>query len=140
MGEKIIPKFQCQSHHQLIIWADFLWGCNTILRHFLKGYIHPIPHFVSPQALKIETSSHLNRIESRKWEKYGGYGTVWSEGFLYKVALPELKISLIMYFVMYNSVVLSKILKSVVPLQQNFEKTDFYSIKLVILIIIDIGK
>ena len=60
--------------------------------------------------------------------------------FLYKVATPELKISPIMYFVMYNSVVLSKILKIVVPLEQNFEKTDFYSIKLVILIIIDIGK
>ena len=44
-----------------------------------------------------------------------------------------------MYFVMYNSVVLSKILKIVVPLEQNFEKTDFYAIKLVILIIIDIG-
>ena len=45
-----------------------------------------------------------------------------------------------MYFVIHNSVVLSKILKIVVPLEQNFEKTDFYSIKLVILIIIDIGK
>ena len=43
-----------------------------------------------------------------------------------------------MYFVMYNSVVLSKILKIVVPLEQNFEKTDFYSIKLVILIIIGV--
>ena len=41
--------------------------------------------------------------------------TVWSEGFLYKVAPPELKISLIMYFVIHNSVVLSKILKIVVP-------------------------
>ena len=43
-----------------------------------------------------------------------------------------------MYFVIHNSVVLSKILKIVVPLVQNFEKTDFYSIKLVILIIINI--
>ena len=42
--------------------------------------------------------------------------TVWSEGFLYKVAPPELKISTIMYFVIHNSVVLSKILKIVVPL------------------------
>ena len=66
--------------------------------------------------------------------------TVGSEGFLYKVAPPELKNSPIMYFVIHNSVVLSKILKIVVPLEQNFEKTDFYSIKLVILIIIDIGK
>ena len=41
-------------------------------------------------------------------------GTVWSEGFLYKVAPPELKISPIMYFVIHNSVVLSKILKIVV--------------------------
>ena len=44
-----------------------------------------------------------------------------------------------MYFVIHNSVVLSKILKIVVPLEQNFEKPDFYSIKLVILIIIAIG-
>ena len=42
--------------------------------------------------------------------------------------------------IMYNSMVLSKISKIVVPLEQNFEKTDFYSIKLVILILIDIGK
>ena len=61
--------------------------------------------------------------------------TVWSVGFLYKVAPPKLKISLIMYFVMYNWEVLSKILKIVLPLEH--EKTDFYSIKLVILIIID---
>ena len=43
------------------------------------------------------------------------YYTVWSEEFLYKVAPPELKISPIMYFVIHNSVVLSKILKIVVP-------------------------
>ena len=66
--------------------------------------------------------------------------TVGSEGFLYKVARRELKISPIMYFYMHNSVVLSKILKIVVPLEQNFEKTDFYSIKLIVLIIIDIDK
>ena len=68
------------------------------------------------------------------------YYTVWSGGFLYKVAPLELRILPILYFVMYNSVVLSKILKIIVPLEQNFEKTDFYSIKLVILIIIDIVK
>ena len=45
-----------------------------------------------------------------------------------------------MYFVIHNSVVLSKILEIVVPLEQNFEQTDFYSIKLVILRIINIGK
>ena len=45
-----------------------------------------------------------------------------------------------MYFAMDNSVVLSKILKIDVTLEQNFEKTDFYSIKLIILIIIDIDK
>ena len=56
------------------------------------------------------------------------------------IPLPEVKISPIMYFVMYNSVVLSKILTIVVPLEQKFEKTDFYSMKLDILIIIDIGK
>ena len=43
------------------------------------------------------------------------YTTVWSEGFLYKVTPPKLKILLIMYFVIHNSVVLSKILKIVVP-------------------------
>ena len=37
-----------------------------------------------------------------------------------------------MYFVMYNSVVLSKILKIVVPLEQNFENSIFDSIKLII--------
>ena len=41
--------------------------------------------------------------------------TDWSEGFLYKVVPPELQNSPIMYFVIHNSVVLSKILKIVVP-------------------------
>ena len=51
----------------------------------------------------------------------------WSEGFLYKFAPLELKISPIMYmyFVMHNSVVLSKILKIVVPLEQNLKKLIF---------------
>ena len=62
------------------------------------------------------------------------------EGLLYKVAPPELKISPIMYFVIHNSVVLSKILKIIVPLKQNLKKNYFYSIKLIILIIIDIDK
>ena len=31
-------------------------------------------------------------------------GTVWLEGFLYKVVPPELKISPIMYFVIHNSI------------------------------------
>ena len=74
------------------------------------------------------------------WEEKLGHNTVWSEEFLYKVALPELKISPIMYFVIHNSVVVSKILKIVVPLEQNFEKSIFDSIKLIILIIIDIDK
>ena len=34
------------------------------------------------------------------------YITVWSEGFLYKVAPPELKISSIIYFVIHNLLVL----------------------------------
>ena len=71
---------------------------------------------------------------------YGTIHTVWSEGFLYKVPLPVLKISPIMYFVIHNSVVLSKILKIVVPLEQNFENSIFDSIKLIILIIINIDK
>ena len=45
-----------------------------------------------------------------------------------------------MYFLIDNSVVLSKILKIVVPKEQNFENSIFDSIKLIILIIIDIDK
>ena len=41
--------------------------------------------------------------------------TVSSEGFLHKVAPPELKISPNVYFIMHNSVVLSKILPIIVP-------------------------
>ena len=52
--------------------------------------------------------------------------TVWSEGFLYKVAPPELKISPIMYFVIHNSVVLSKILKIIVPFWPLFAYVDYY--------------
>ena len=49
-------------------------------------------------------------------EKYASKKyTLRSEGFLYKVALLELKISPIMYFVIHKSVVLSKILKIIVP-------------------------
>ena len=87
---------------------------------------------------KVHAKKLVKSNKSRKF--FMKLRTVWSEGFLCKVTPPELKISPIMYFVMYNSVVLSKILKIVVPLEQNFEKTYFYSIKLVILIIIDIGK
>ena len=54
------------------------------------------------------------------------YFTVWSERFLYKVAPPELKISPIMYFVIRNSVVLSKILKIVVPFWLLFVYVDYY--------------
>ena len=46
---------------------------------------------------------------------FDGMITVWSERFLYKVGPQEVKNSPIMYFAMYNSVVLSKILKMVVP-------------------------
>ncbi len=45
-----------------------------------------------------------------------------------------------MYFVKYNSVVLSKIWKIVGPLEQNLKKTDFYSITLIIFLIINIDK
>ena len=57
-----------------------------------------------------------------------------------QVAPPELKISPIMNFVIHNSVVLSKILKIVVPQEQNFENLIFDSIKLIILILIVIDK
>ena len=46
--------------------------------------------------------------------------------FLYKVALPELKISPILYFVIHNSVVLSKILKIIVPFWLLFTYFDYY--------------
>ena len=54
------------------------------------------------------------------------FDTVWSERFLYKVAPLELKISPIMYFVIHNSVVLSKILKIVVPFWLLFVYVDYY--------------
>ena len=67
--------------------------------------------------------------------------TVWSEGFLYKVAPPELNISPIMYFVMYNSIVQAKVPKIIVPIKQNFKNSIFTTyIKLIILIISDIDK
>ena len=59
--------------------------------------------------------------------------TVWSEGFLYKVALPKLKIQPIMYFVIHNSVVLSKILKIIAPFWSLFayyQNNQFYRVKI----------
>ena len=46
--------------------------------------------------------AYISQFDQRGW-------------FLYEVAPPKLKISPIMYFVIHNSVVLSKILKIVVP-------------------------
>ena len=61
------------------------------------------------------------------WGHLGGLTLhSWSEGFLYKIALPELKISPIMYFVIHNSVVLSKILKIIVPFWPLFVYVDYY--------------
>ena len=51
---------------------------------------------------------------------FGKFHTVWSEGFLYNVAPPELKNSPNIYFVIHNSVVLSKILKIVVIIGEIF--------------------
>ena len=56
-----------------------------------------------------------SKSDSKKYYTRALQYKVWSEGFLYKVAPPELKNSPIMYFVIHNSVVLSKILKIVVP-------------------------
>ena len=96
----------------------------------LKSWTFPVPvNFRIYCAL----AASLNKIQTNA-------DTVWAEGFLYKVAPPELKNSPIMYFVIHNSVVLSKILKIVVPYEQNFENSIFDSIKLIILIIIDIDK
>ena len=67
------------------------------------------PPFVTHHSFKLFQQSLFIDItlESR--------GTVWSEGFLHKVAPPELKISPNVYFIMYNSVMLSKILPIIVP-------------------------
>ena len=56
------------------------------------------------------------------------------------VALLELKNSPFIHFVIHNSVVLSKIVKIVVPSDENFENSIFDPIKLIILIIIVIDK
>ena len=61
-------------------------------------------------------------------------------GVLIQSCSAGAKNSPIMYFFIHNSVVLSKILKIVVPKGQNFENLTFDSIKLFILIIIDIEK
>ena len=76
-----------------------------------------------------------------KWFQFGeAMSTVWSEGFLYKVAPPELKISPIMYFGMYNSIVQAKVPKIIVPIKQKILKFNFYYKKMIILIKIDIDK
>ena len=59
-----------------------------------------------------------------KLEKNGAVCTVCSEGFLYKVAPPELENSPIMYFVIHNLVVLSKILKL-----NYYQNNQFYRVK-----------
>ena len=50
------------------------------------------------------TGKFLNSIPILLWAaiQHHESSTVWSERFLYKVALPESKISPIIYFVMYN--------------------------------------
>ena len=73
-------------------------GSNRIYFDLLKKVC------ILHSALKIKTYCNIKC----------GY-TVWSEGFLYKVAPSELKILPIIYFVIHNSVVLSKILKIIVP-------------------------
>ena len=78
-------------------------GLDSVASVFFPSTI-PIPFLLLPFTPKPNTrrgKSHLL--------------TVLSEEFLYKVALPELKISPIMYFVIHNSVVFSKILKFFVP-------------------------
>ena len=78
-------------------------------------------------AIKIFCSITTQRIKSTVfWNFFFHSATVWSEWFLYKVAPTELKISPIMYFVIHNSVVLSKILKIVVPFWLLFVYVDYY--------------
>ena len=58
-----------------------------------------------------------------KLEKNGAVCTVWSEGFLYKVAPPELKNSPIMYFAIQN-------IENCCAIRAKFWKFDFWLYKI----------
>ena len=88
----------------------FQFHCNRKVGSHDFGYTTiPFPTiiiwFMSQKAL-------FKEIEPMNWYLMS---TVWSEGFLHKVAPPELKISPNVYFIMYNSVVISKIMPIIVP-------------------------
>lgn len=74
-----------------------------------------------------ETVESLSfKVSSNRWSD-----TVWSYGFLYKVALPELKFSPSMDLPIFDVVQFN-------GLVQNFNKTIFYLIKLISLVIVQL--
>ena len=86
----------------------------------------PIVFYYYSTRFFFNSEQAVQMILQQRTQKDNILYTVWSEGFLYKVASLELKISPIMYFVIHNSVVLSKILKIVVPFWPLFAYVDHY--------------
>ena len=129
--DRILPRYNYFSIFLSIDWGEA--GCPSNVRAFLNFLeeLSALRNHITTNAVEI-IGVGRNKNPPALGKKH--------THSLYNVVPPELKISPIMYFAIYNSVVLSKILKIVVPLKQNFEKTDFYSLKLVILIIINIDK
>ena len=97
-GNEISP-MRALSHSQIV-------GSSSSLLQILVTFFNALEAIL----FRVSVSLFLTLKMSKKW-----CYTAWSEGFLYKVAPLELKNSPIMYFVIHNSVVLSKILKIVVP-------------------------
>ena len=111
----LIPvSFHCKKCiHYFVIAFNFILCTNSNFS---------IVHFKNKKDFKVVSLFHkfyiLFGLSSKKTQ-------FDHRGLLYKVAPPEIKISPIMYFVIYNSVVLSRILKIVVPVKQNFENSIF---------------
>ena len=110
------------------IWTK-KWKCY-FERHLIKA---PTTYFFLQLYCKFQ-SNIMHKVFAlvKRWSFFynknfaRSSNTVWSERFSYKVAPPELKISPIMYFVIHNSVVLSKILKIIVPFWLLFVYVDYY--------------
>ena len=93
-------------------FRDFCTFSRRILAHYaisilLLGYLHLYQCMDYLHYVEIITQD-LQNLEVCM------YNTVWSEGFLHKVPPPELKISPNVYFIMHNSVALSKILTIII--------------------------
>ena len=126
---KLYPKIQCALFRNWKIVYNFRISfviyCEKpkrVMKSLRTNWFNIlIPCYKSLIPIKMENYNFL------KWQsKLYEYCTVWSEGFLYKVAPLDLKILPIMYFVIHNSVVLSKILKIVVPFWLLFGYVDYY--------------